>query len=192
MLSWDHTFSASSAVSTSLYERLASARLVPTSDPLSIQAGGLRNDITIGAKSDYSLYIGSAHSIKTGIDLMLLRLREDLAFDRRENEIEIEPFDLRRTRDRKNSQPLFSRSDSAFRNSHRNLGLRYDQYGTVLSGHALVLESIAYALPGANTVLHFAYNRFFRRHRLKTSCCRPGSGSRKDSSDCAATTLRPG
>ena len=67
VLSWEHLFGSSSAISTSLYERLASARLLPTSDPFSIQAGGLRNDITLGAKSDYSLFIGSRHAIKTGI-----------------------------------------------------------------------------------------------------------------------------
>jgi len=56
VLSWEHMFGSASVVSTSLYERLASARLLPTSDPFSIQAGGLRNDITLGAKSDYSLF----------------------------------------------------------------------------------------------------------------------------------------
>ncbi len=58
MLSWEHVFSSTVAVSTSLYERLVSSRLVPTTDPTSIQAGGLRNDLTLGAKSDYSKFIG--------------------------------------------------------------------------------------------------------------------------------------
>src|SRR5262249_47139835 len=66
VLSWEHIFSPSSVVSTSFYERFAGTRLVPTSDPISIQAGGLRNDITLGLKSDYSLYVGPRHSIKTG------------------------------------------------------------------------------------------------------------------------------
>ena len=162
VLSWDHTFSASSGLSTSLYERLASARLVPTSDPFSIQAGGLRNDITLGLKSDYSLYIGSRHAIKTGIDLMLLRLREDFFFDPRENEIEIEPFDFRGRETGGQASIYFQDQIRPFRNFTANLGLRYDQYSTVLSGHALSPRiNLAYSLPGANTVFHFAYNRFF-------------------------------
>jgi len=162
VLSWDHTFSASSEMSTSLYERLASARLVPTSDPFSIQAGGLRNDITLGLKSDYSLYIGSRHAIKTGVDLMLLRLREDFSFDPRENVIEIEPFDFRGRETGGQASIYFQDQIRPFRNFTANLGLRYDQYSTVLSGHAVSPRiNLAYSLPGANTVLHFAYNRFF-------------------------------
>lgn len=162
MLSWDHTFSVLSTVSTSLYERLASARLVPTSDQLSIQAGGLRNDITTGAKSDFFLDIGSAHSIKTGIDLMLLRLREDVLFDPRENEIEINPLDFRARKTGGQASLYFQDQIRPFRNFTANLGLRYDQYSTVLSGHAVSPRiNLAYALQSAHTVLHFAYNRFF-------------------------------
>ena len=162
ILSWDHTFSASSTVSTSVYERLASARLVPTSDPTSIQAGGLRNDITLGAKSDYSLYLGSQHVIKTGIDLMLLRLREDFFFDPRENEIELEPFDFRGRKTGGQASVYFQDQFRPFHNFTANLGVRYDQYSMVTSGHALSPRiNLAFALPGASTVLHFAYNRFF-------------------------------
>jgi hypothetical protein len=42
IISWDHAFSQSSLLSTSLYERFVSARLVPTSDAVSIEAGGAR------------------------------------------------------------------------------------------------------------------------------------------------------
>ena len=162
MLSWDHTFSASSALSTSFYERLAAARLVPTSDPVSIQAGGLRNDITVGAKSDYSLYIGSRHAIKTGVDLMLLRLREDFSFDPRGNDIEIEPFDFRGRETGGQASVYFQDQIRPFRNFTANVGLRYDQYGSVLSGHAFSPRvNLAYSLQGDKTVLHFAYNRFF-------------------------------
>lgn len=162
VFSWEHLFGSSSAVSTSLYERLASARLLPTSDPFSIQAGGLRNDITLGAKSDYSLFIGSQHAIKTGIDLMLLRLREDFIFDPRGNEVEIEPFAFRGRKS--GGQASFYIQDQVrpFKKFTANLGLRYDQYSVVTSGHALSPRvNLAYALNSGHTVLHFAYNRFF-------------------------------
>ena len=162
VLSWEHMFGSASAVSTSLYERLASARLLPTSDPSSIQAGGLRNDITLGVKSDYSLFIGSQHAIKTGIDLMLLRLREDFSFDPRDNEIEIDPFGFRGRKT--GGQASFYIQDQLrpFKNFTANLGVRYDQYSLVTSGYAVSPRiNLAYALNSGHTVLHFAYNRFF-------------------------------
>ena len=162
VLSWEHMFGSASVVSTSLYERLASARLLPTSDPFSIQAGGLRNDITLGAKSDYSLFIGSRHAIKTGIDLMLLRLREDFSFDPRDNEIEIDPFGFRGRKT--GGQASFYIQDQLrpFKNFTANLGVRYDQYSLVTRGYALSPRiNLAYALNSGHTVLHFAYNRFF-------------------------------
>jgi 5-hydroxyisourate hydrolase-like protein (transthyretin family) len=162
VFSWEHLFGSSSAVSTSLYERLASARLLPTSDAFSIQAGGLRNDITLGAKSDYSLFVGAQHAIKAGIDLMLLRLREDFSFDPRDNEIEIEPFDFRGRKTGGQASFYFQDQLKLFRNFTANLGLRYDQYSVVTSAHALSPRiNLAYALNSGHTVFHFAYNRFF-------------------------------
>lgn len=162
VLSWEHLFGSSAALSTSLYERLASARLLPTSDPFSIQAAGLRNDITVGAKSDYSLFIGSRHAIKSGVDMMLLRLREDFAFDPRDNEIEIEPFDFRGRETGGQASFYFQDQWKPFKNFTANLGLRYDQYSVVTSGHALSPRiNLAYAFNSGQTVLHFAYNRFF-------------------------------
>jgi hypothetical protein len=162
VLSWDHTFSASAAISTSLYERLAGTRLLPTSDPFSIEAQGVRNNLTVGAKSDYSLFIGSQHAIKTGLDLTLLGLREDFSFDPRANGIEIGPLDFRGRKTGGQVSFYFQDQIRPFKNFTANLGLRYDQYSTVLSGHALSPRiNLAYSLSGGHTVIHFAYNRFF-------------------------------
>ncbi|HXU08676.1 MAG TPA: TonB-dependent receptor [Blastocatellia bacterium] len=162
VLSWEHLFGSSSAVSTSLYERLASARLLPTSDPFSIQGGGLRNDITLGAKSDYSLFIGSRHAIKSGIDMMLLRLREDFSFDPRDHDSELEPVSFRGRKTGGQAGFYFQDQLKPFKNFTANLGLRYDQYNVVTSGRALSPRiNLAYAMNSGQTVLHFAYNRFF-------------------------------
>lgn len=162
VLSWEHLFGSSSAISTSLYERLASARLLPTSDPFSIQGGGLRNDITLGAKGDYSLFIGSRHAIKTGIDMMLLRLREDFSFDPRDNDSELEAVLFRGRKTGGQASFYFQDQLKPFKNFTANLGLRYDQYSLVTSGRALSPRiNLAYALNSGQTVLHFAYNRFF-------------------------------
>jgi outer membrane receptor protein involved in Fe transport len=162
VLSWEHVFSASSAVSTSLYERYVSARLVPTTDPISIQAGGLRNGIALGAKSDYSLYWGSRHLIKAGIDLTLPRLREDFFLDPRETDLEIERFAFRGRKTGGQGGAYFQDQIKIFKNFTANLGLRYDQYSLVTTGHGLSPRlNLAYALNQGHTVLHFAYNRFF-------------------------------
>ena len=162
ILSWAHVFSAASAVNTSFYERSVTSRLVPTSDPFSIQAGGWRDDLTLGAKSDYSLYVGSRHAIKVGVDLTLLRLREEFSFDPRENQIEIDRFDFRGRKTGGQASAYFQDQVRLTSNLTANLGLRYDQYSLVTSGHALSPRiNIAYSLPRSHTVVHFAYSRFF-------------------------------
>ena len=162
ILSWEHLFSSSSTLSTSLYERFAGSRLLPTSDPFSIQAQGLRNDVTLGAKSDYSLFIGSRHAIKAGIDLTLFRLREDFSFDPRDNAIEIEPFDFRGRETGGQASAYVQDKIQITPNFTANLGLRYDQYSLITNGHAFSPRiNLAYSLNKRRTVLHFAYNRFF-------------------------------
>jgi hypothetical protein len=162
IISWDHAFSDSSTVSTSVYERLASSRLVPTTDPFSIQAGGLRNDIAVGVKSDYSLFIGSTHAIKAGVDFAAFRLREDFSFDPRDNDVEIPPFDFRGRKSGGEQSVYFQDKIQITPNLTANLGLRYDHYGLVTNGQEFSPRlNLAYSLNKHRTVLHFAYNRFF-------------------------------
>jgi len=162
VLSWAHTFSASALLSTSVYERFAGARLLPTSDPESIQASGERNDITFGVKSDYSLFIGPRHAVKAGIDLMRLRLREDFSLDPRNNDIEIEAFDFRGRKSGGEVSLYLQDKIQVTRNFTINPGLRYDHYSLVTSEQAFSPRiNMAYALHGGRTVLRFAYNRFF-------------------------------
>jgi outer membrane receptor protein involved in Fe transport len=163
ILSWDHTFNASSLLSTSLYERFAGARLLPTSDATSIQAASTRNDLTLGAKSDFSLYPPSSrHAFKAGVDLTLLRLREDFSFDPRGEDFEVEPFVFRGRETGGQASAYFQDQLRVSKNFNANLGLRYDQYSLVTSGHAFSPRiNLAYSLDGGRTVLHFSYNRFF-------------------------------
>ena len=160
--SWDHTFSGSSMLSTSVYERYVSARLLPTTDPFSIQAGGLRNGISSGVKSDYSLFIGSTHAIKAGIDLTMLRLREDFSFDTRENETEIEPFEFRGRKTGGQASLYFQDKIRVTSHFSADLGLRFDRYSLVTSSTSLSPRiNLAYSFDKHRTVLHFSYNRFF-------------------------------
>lgn len=162
ILSWDHVFSVRSTLSTSLYERYTSARLLPTSDPVSIQAQGLRNDTTLGLKSDYSLLLGSRQTIKTGVDLTLFRLREDYSFDPRENEIDIGTFDFGGRKTGGQAALYFQDEVRLLDHLTANLGLRYDQYSLVTGASGLSPRiNLAWGLQDGSTVLHFAYNRFF-------------------------------
>lgn len=163
ILSWDHTFSSSSLLSTSLYERFVGARLLPTSDPTSIQAAGTRNDLTLGAKSDFSFYpTGSRHAFKAGVDLTLLRLREDFSFDPRGEDFDVGPFVFRGRETGGQASAYFQDQWRVTKNLNANLGLRYDQYSLVTSAHAFSPRvNLAYALDGGRTVIHLAYNRFF-------------------------------
>ncbi len=163
VLSWDHTFYSSSLLSTSLYERFVGARLLPTSDPVSIQAAGTRNDLTLGAKSDFSFYpSGSRHAFKAGVDLTLLRLREDFSFDPRGEDFEVGPFVFRGRETGGQASAYFQDQLRVTKNLSANLGLRFDQYSLVTSAHAFSPRvNLAYALQGGRTVIHLAYNRFF-------------------------------
>ena len=163
ILSWDHTFSSSSLLSTSLYERFVGARLLPTSDAISIQAAGTRNDITLGAKSDFSFYpTGSRHAFKAGVDLTLLRLREDFSFDPRGEDFDVGPFVFRGRETGGQASAYFQDQWRVTKNLNANVGLRYDQYSLVTSAHAFSPRvNLAYALSGGRTVIHLAYNRFF-------------------------------
>ena len=162
IFSWDHVFNGASTLSTSVYERFASSRLVPTTDPFSIQAGDLRNDIAAGVKSDYSLFIGSTHAIKAGVDFAVFRLREDFSFDPRENPVDIDPFNFRGRKTGSEESAYFQDKIQVTQNFTADLGLRYDHYGLVTSGQAFSPRlNLAYSFNNHRTVLHFAYNRFF-------------------------------
>jgi len=162
IFTWDHAFSAESLLVTSAYGRLVSSRLLPTNDPVSLQATGVRHTLTTGLRSDYTHLIGTRHVLKGGLEVMLLRLREDFAFDPRENEFEIEHFAFR-GRETGGQVSLYLQDRvRLFGNLTANVGLRYDHYSLVTSeGRVSPRVNLAYSIPQSQTVIHFAYNRFF-------------------------------
>ncbi|HZD95159.1 MAG TPA: carboxypeptidase regulatory-like domain-containing protein, partial [Candidatus Sulfotelmatobacter sp.] len=90
ILTWGHTFSPSSLITSSLYQRIGSDRILPTSDPDTPLSIGSRSTLTVGAKSDLT-YLWRGHVIKTGIDLTRLRELESFFIDGRGD---AEIFDL--------------------------------------------------------------------------------------------------
>lgn len=164
ILTWEHTFSPESLLTTSLSERLVSNRLLPTSDPISIQASGLRNTLTLGLRSDYTRLIDTHQTLKAGVELTGYRLREDFNFDPRTfgEDLELSPFNFR-GRKTGGVFGLYLQDRIKF-NSHlvANIGLRYDQYNVLKSDRQLSPRiNLAYTFARTRTTLHFAYNRLF-------------------------------
>src|SRR5207245_10473652 len=82
ILTWLHTFSPETLISTSLYERSGSDRVLPTTDPITPFSMASRSPLTLGIKSDLCHYWHS-HFLKAVIDLVRLRENESLFFDSR-------------------------------------------------------------------------------------------------------------
>src|SRR5262249_18564087 len=82
ILSWLHTLSPESLISTSIYERTSSDRVLSTSDPDTPLSIASRAPLTLGIKSD-ATDIWHGHVLKAGIDLSRIRELESFFFDSR-------------------------------------------------------------------------------------------------------------
>ena len=171
ILSWQRILSPRALLSTSLYQRIGSDRLVATNDPVTPFGESSRSPLTTGYKSDFS-YARGGHTIKTGIDLTWLRLQESFTFDPREGpeppeaeehgHVELESFAFH-GRDRGGLLGAYVQDHfSPIRNLTVDLGVRWDQVNLVGSTHAVSPRfGIAYYLPRQGSLFHFNYNRFF-------------------------------
>jgi hypothetical protein len=159
ILTWLHTFSPETLLSTSLYERTGSDRVFPTRDPITPFSTASRSPLTLGIKSDLSRY-WHGHFLKAGVDLVRLRENESFFFDSRGDPDVFPSF----------SGGVVGGQTSAYVQDHfsplRNLavdiGLRYDYFDLVDTAvQASPRLGLAYHFPHTNSVLHAAYNRFF-------------------------------
>jgi len=82
ILNWLHTFSPQTLLSTSVYERTGSDRVLPTSDPITPYSVASRAPLTLGFKSDLS-HSWHGHVLKAGAELVRLRELESFFFDSR-------------------------------------------------------------------------------------------------------------
>ena len=161
ILTWQRVFSPRALLSTSLYGRQISDRLLPTTDPVTPFGQGSRSTLTTGVRSDFS-YARSGHTLKTGMDLTLFRLRESFGFDPREGGGALGAFSFG-GRDLGGQTSLYVQDRfSPFRNLTLDAGVRWDQVNLVGS-YAQVSPRVglAYHVPQSGSVLHFTYNRFF-------------------------------
>jgi TonB dependent receptor/Carboxypeptidase regulatory-like domain len=159
ILSWLHSFSPETLLSTALYQRIGSDRVLPTTDPITPLSTASRSPLTLGIKSDIS-HCWHGHFFKAGLDLVRLRENENFFFDSRGDPDVFPSF----------SGGSLGGQASAYVQDHflpaRNLtvdlGLRYDYFDLVDTAvQTSPRIGLAYHLAKTNSVLHAAYNRYF-------------------------------
>jgi len=159
ILSWYHTFSPETLLSTSLYERVGSDRVLPTSDPITPYSVASRAPLTVGLKSDIS-HLWHGHVIKAGVDLVRLRELESFFFDSRGDPDVFPSF----SGGLKGGQASLYLQDhfSPLRNLWVDLGVRYDYFDLVTTqAQTSPRIGFAYHFNRTKSVLHAAYNRYF-------------------------------
>jgi Carboxypeptidase regulatory-like domain len=159
ILNWLHTFSPETLLSTSLYERTSSARVLPTTDPITPLSIASRAPLTLGIKSDLS-HQWHGQFLKTGIDLLRLRESESFFFDSRGDPDVFPPF----SGSRLGGQASAYVQDhlSPLRNLTFDVGARYDYFDLVDSADQVSPRAgVAYFFRRTKSVLHAAYDRYF-------------------------------
>jgi len=159
ILSWMHSFSPKTLLSTSIYGRSGSDRVLPTTDPDTPYSKASRSVLTLGIKSDLSTtYHG--HFIRAGVDLLRLRELESFFFDGRGDPDVFPPF----SGGIKGGQASLYAQDhfSPFRDMTVDAGLRYDYFDLIDTGVQVSPRvGLAYHIRKTNSVIHAAYNRYF-------------------------------
>jgi hypothetical protein len=159
ILNWSHTFSQRTLLSTSLYERLGSDHVLPTTDPITPLSIASRSTLTVGIKSDLS-HQWRGHLFKAGVDLVRLRELESFFFDSRGDPDVFPTF----SGGKKGGQASVYAQDhfSPVRNLWVDLGVRYDHFDLVQTGvQTSPRIGLAYHLERTKSVVHAAYDRLF-------------------------------
>jgi outer membrane receptor for ferrienterochelin and colicins len=159
ILGWTHAFSPKALLSSSLYERTSSDRVLPTTDPITPLSVASRSPLTLGIKSDFSQY-WHGHYLKAGVDLMRLREDESFFFDSRGDPDVFPAF----SGGLLGGQVSLYAQDHflPFRNLTIDLGVRYDYFDLIATGvQTSPRVGLAYHFTKSKSVLHAAYNRYF-------------------------------
>jgi hypothetical protein len=189
ILSWLHTFSSQTVLSSSIYERTSSDRVLPTSDPDTPLSDASRTGLTLGVKSDVS-HSWHGNVFKAGIDLVRLREGESFFFDSRGDPDVFPAF----RGWRKGGQASFYAQDhfSPMGNVVVDLGLRYDHFDLVdTAGQVSPRVGVAYHVRKTKSVLHAAYNRLFSPPPIEYSLLASFIGNNATDPDQRLGNVRP-
>jgi TonB-dependent receptor-like protein/carboxypeptidase family protein len=166
ILTWGHVFSPDTVLTSSIYQRIGSDHILPTSDLITPLSDGSRSPLTVGGKTDF-IHLWKGHVIKAGFDGVRLRENESFLIDGR-GDPEIFNLDASGVFSFrggvKGGQASFYLQDhfSLFPNLTVDAGARYD-YFDLIDTHAQVSPRIglAYHVRRTKSVLRAAYNRLF-------------------------------
>lgn len=174
ILTWTHTFSPGTVLSSSVYQRVGSDHILPTSDPDTPLSIGSRSTFTLGAKSDL-IQLWHGHVFKAGVDLTRLRELESFFIDGRgDAEIfALDPsgvFSFRGGLKGGQAGVYLQDHFSPFRNFTVDAGARYDYFDLVDTHVQLSPRvGVAYHVARTRSVVHAAYNRLFSPPPLEYS-----------------------
>ncbi|MCH8267065.1 MAG: TonB-dependent receptor [Acidobacteria bacterium] len=172
IFTWSRILSNDALLNTSFYQRWSRSLLLPSAEPLAATARSERTLHTTGIKSDLTRFFGR-HTLKGGLDLVLLRPQEKLFYDyegfRQFTHLLDAPhvhfdgpisFDQQKT----GGQISLYLQDKVQLTDRLTVdaGLRYDRY-TLASSHFHFSPrlNLAYRFLRTGTVLHGSYNHFF-------------------------------
>ncbi|MGH9346248.1 MAG: TonB-dependent receptor [Vicinamibacterales bacterium] len=183
ILSWDHVHSTRTVMRTAFYQKWSRARQLPdTIDPYGAQTDAERTLGTFGIKSDITRLSGR-HTVKGGMDLVLLRPREDLYYlsqpwinfthlpNVNESHVHLRGPNLDagvprpvvfNDKETGGQASFFLQDKMQLTSSFTlDLGLRFDRYSLAISeSHVSPRVNAAYRFP-SDTVLFGSYNHFY-------------------------------
>jgi outer membrane receptor protein involved in Fe transport len=183
ILSWNHARSSDTALQTAVYQRWSNVRQLPEAiDPFGAQTDAERTLHTVGVKTALTR-VSTRHALKGGIDLVVLRPREELAYLSQPwidfthlpavNEAHVHfrgpnlgpgiPRPVVFSGQETGGQiSLFAQDKVQVTSALTiDLGMRFDRYSLAVSAsHLSPRVNTAYRFP-AGTVLFGSYNHFF-------------------------------
>ena len=172
IFTWGHILSNDAMLQTSFYQRWSRSLLLPAADPLATAARSERTLHTTGIKSDLTRFFGR-HTLKGGLDLVLLRPEEELFYDnegsnRLARRLSLPPVEVSGPisfAGQKTGGQVSLYFQDAVQWTDRllvDLGLRYDRYSLAKADfHFSPRLNVSYRFTSTGTVLHGSYNHFF-------------------------------
>ncbi len=166
ILTWAHTFSPETVVTSSVYERVGSDHILPTSDPDTPLSIGSRAPLALGGKTDV-VHLWRGHVIKAGIDLVKLRELESFFIDGRGDPdiLVLDPsgvFSFRGGVNGGQASIYLQDHFSLFRDLTVDVGARYDHFDLVdTAAQVSPRIGLAYHIEKTHSVVRAAYNRLF-------------------------------